>query len=282
MPLMFRASWAMRPWPSTSFLVVEVPPLVGRLLVQLRNAVAGLTASGRTLPLPCKRTLRPPELLLSLTIVARGLYRLAIRGDEEALESEVDTDRRTISGFTSFRRFSEVAREDHVPLAARPLDGDGLDRPFDRTMQLDLDVPDVLEVQAPIILEPTPVAVGWKLNRSETVFGLEARVARSPSRLNPSKERLECFVESAKRGLSRREVQSREAGRGFAGCLESTRLFAVGNRASLDLVKVASLTQSEVVQTMVLSEHQVQSFSLRAVRKQSVLECLPHGRIVLV
>lgn len=251
------------------FLVVEVPPLVGRLLVQLRNAVAGLAASGRTLPLACKRTLRPSESLLRLAVVMRGFYRRARRSDEERLQSEVYPNRRAVPD--GFGRISEVAREDHVPLAARPLDGDGLDRPLDSPMQLDLDVSDVLEVQTPVVLQAATVPVGRELDTTEPVFRLVSRVARSAPGLAPAEERLERLVQSAQRSLRRREVEGCEARRGLARRLEPPRLFAVGDRTLFGLVHVPSFPKGKVVEPSVLSEHRVKGKLLRAVGEEPEL-----------
>lgn len=178
-------------------LVVEVPALVGDPLVQLRYTVASLAASGTSLLLPGKRTLRPLELLLGLPVVARWLYRRAIRGDEEALEPEIYADRRSVSG--GFGSVPEVAGEDDVPLAARRLlDGDGLDRSFDGPVQLDLDVPDALDVEPggalPVVLEAAPVAVGRELDGPESAFGFEARVPGTLLRLDPAEECLKSDV----------------------------------------------------------------------------------------
>jgi hypothetical protein len=52
-------------------------------------------------------------------------------------------------------------------------------------MQLDLDVPDVLDVDTPVIFEPTSVSVREKLNRLQTVLALEPREAQRLSALDP-------------------------------------------------------------------------------------------------
>ena len=52
-------------------------------------------------------------------------------------------------------------------------------------MQLDLDVPDVLDVDTPVIFEPASVSVGGKLNRLETVLALGPREAQRLSALDP-------------------------------------------------------------------------------------------------
>ena len=60
----------------TGLLVVEVPALVGSLLVQASDLLTSLTAATRAFLLSGERSLRSPELLLSLPIVVRRLLQI--------------------------------------------------------------------------------------------------------------------------------------------------------------------------------------------------------------
>ena len=62
----------------SSLLVVEVSALVRRFLVQAGNELAGFAASVGAELLARHRALLPPGLLLSLPVVARRLYRIAL------------------------------------------------------------------------------------------------------------------------------------------------------------------------------------------------------------
>lgn len=270
----FVSNQAVGVYEFASFLVVKVPALISRLLVQASGVVTSFAASCRAFLPACKGSLCPSELRLSLAIVAWWLYRLARGGDKETLQPEIKTYRRALAG--SFGRISEVTREDHVPLAEATLHGDGLDRPLNRAMQLDLDVPDVLEVEPSAILEPAPVAVGRKLDGPETTFGLEARVAGRIPHLDPPKERLESLVQPAKRGLSRREVEGREVRENLTTLLEAPRLLAVGDGSFFGLVHVSPIPESKVIQAAVLFKNLIQSLSLGAVRVDPVLVGAPH------
>src|SRR5215210_5004497 len=255
-------------------LVVEVPTLVGSLLVQAGNLLASLAAPLRTFSLSGQGTLCPPELLSRLAVVARGLYRRTIGGHEKALQPEVDANGRIISG--GFGGVPKVAGEDDVPLAARPLQGDGLDASLDRTMELDLDVPDALDVQTPVVFKLASVAVGRKLNGPEAFLSPEAGIARTLARLDPTEECFERLIQPAQRGLSRRKIEGREARENLPTLLEATRLFAVGDAAPFGLISVAPVAESKVVEPAVSAQHRVQSFYLGAVRIQPVFERLAH------
>lgn len=257
-------------------LVVEVLALVSDSLVQLRYTMTSLAASVRALLFPSKPTLRPPELLLSLPVVARRLYGFAIGGDEKGLESKVYADRKAVSG--GFGSFAEIAREDRVPLAARLLDRDGLDLALDSTVELDLDVTDMLEVEPPVSLEAAPIAVGWELDGPEPTFGLEARVAGSFPGLHPPKESLKSLVQPSQGSLSGGEVGRREARESPTGLLEPCRLFAIGDRPCFGTVHVPPFAQSEVVEAAVHLKHRIEGFSLGAVGVKPVFEGLPHPK----
>jgi hypothetical protein len=91
--------------------------------------------------------------------------------DQEALESKVYPNRCPV--FPGFGSLSDIADEHGVPLTALPFNGHGLNSPDDRTMQLDLNVSDVLEVQPAVVLELASVAVGRKLYGIKAVPPLE-------------------------------------------------------------------------------------------------------------
>jgi hypothetical protein len=158
-------------------LVVEVPALVRRFLVQAGDSLTGLAAAPRTFLLSGHGPLRHAELLLRLPVVARRLDGLAIGGNEEALEAEVYTYCRSVSG--GFRGTPEIAGEDHVPLAASTLHRDGFDSSFDGAVQFDLDVSGILEVESSVTLQTAAVAIGGELDSSESVFRFESGVAGS-------------------------------------------------------------------------------------------------------
>ena len=151
-------------------------------------------------------------------------------------------------------------------------------RPPDRTMQLDLDMPYVLDVESPaVVLEPTSVTVGRELHSLETVLALEERIAWTLARLRSAEECPERFIQSPKRSLSRREIGSCEARQVRPAALEACRLFAVGDGASFSFVGVSPVSESEVVEPPVGIEHRIQSLCLRTVRVEPVFESLRHS-----
>jgi hypothetical protein len=101
------------------FFMVEVSALVRRLLVQLCHAFASLSAAARAFLFARECPLGSPKLLLSPALVARRFDRFAIRSNKETLEAEIYSNCRTIS--SRFGSFSDVADQDGIPLAARPI-----------------------------------------------------------------------------------------------------------------------------------------------------------------
>ena len=79
----FVGDQAVAVYQLAGLLVVEVSSLVRRLLVQTRDSRTSLAAAMGALLLPGYGTLRPPEFLLSLPIVARRLNRFAAGRYEE-------------------------------------------------------------------------------------------------------------------------------------------------------------------------------------------------------
>jgi hypothetical protein len=145
-------------------------------------------------------------------------------------------------------------------------------------MQLDLDMPYVLDVESPaVVLEPTSVTVGRELHSLETVLALEARIAWTLARLRSAEECPERFIQPPKRSLSRREIGSCEARQVRPAALEACRLFAVGDGASFSFVGVSPVSESEVVEPPVGIEHRIQSLCLRTVRVEPVFESLRHS-----
>ena len=222
----FVGDQAVAVYQLTGLLVVEVSSLVRRLLVQTSDFRTSLTAAMGAFLLPGYGALRPPEFLLSLPVVARRLNRLVVGRYEEALQPEVNANSRTTPG--GFGRIPELAGEDHVPFPASPLDGDGLDGPFERAMQLDLDVSDVLEVEPLALLEPTTAPVRRELDGSKPILRLEPRIARSLTGPDAAEESRKRSIQPTERSLGRREVEGGETSTDPPGFFEPPRLLAVG------------------------------------------------------
>lgn len=259
----------------SGFLMMKVPALVGRLLVQTGNSFTGLASAVRTFLLARKSPLSLSEPLLCHPVVAGRLYHHTIGGNKKRLKPEVYTDGRTLS--TDFGCITEVAGENDVPLAARPLDTNGLDATLDGAMQLDLDVPNMLEVKPSVLVEPASVSVGGELNKPETISSLEARIAWSFfASINSSEERLERFIQPPERGLSARKVDLRQIRIALASRFENAGLFPVGDRTLLRLIDVPAFFKSGVVQAAVCLKHRIKSPNLGAVGKETIFERSPH------
>lgn len=265
-------------------LVVEVPALIGCLLVKTGDASTGLATAIGAFFLSGEGALRHPESLPRLPIKARWFCGLAVRSNEEALQTEINTDFRTVAG--GLGSISEIAREDNVPLAARPLDGDGFDSPFNWTMQFDLYVTDVLEVEPPVVLEGATVAVPGELDGLESTVQPEPRIPRlapvaSIARLHAPEESSKRFVQPAKRRLSRSEIQSRKARCNFASFFKAARLFTVEDTTFLGLIRIPAVAQSKVVQATMRFEHRIQTDALDAIWIKPIFKGFSHRFIIL-
>lgn len=261
-----------------SLLMVEVSALVRRLLVQPRNALAGLAAATRALLFPEKRTLRPAQFLLGVPVVARGLYKLAFGGGKEALQPEVYANLRTSLG--GFGSFTGIRGEDHVPFAAEPPDAYGLDLSLHRPMQFDFDVSDVLKVKSSVVLDAASVAVGRELYESEAITAFEARIARGRPDLHTAEERFKSAIQSSEGSLRAGKVRSRKVRVGLARFFELAGLPAVRDRAPFGFAGIPALLQSRVIESAVCLKHYLKGFGLGAVRIKPEFEGFSHVRSI--
>src|SRR6266849_2864147 len=94
-----------------------------------------------------KRLLQLLQALFSTAVVARVLYRAAIRKGRKVKQSQIDTN-----GLMIFwQRFSlSLTGKDHIPALTLTLDRTGFDRACDLPMELDLDRANLRETH-PII-----------------------------------------------------------------------------------------------------------------------------------
>jgi len=99
-----------------------------------------------------------------------------------------------------------VAGQHQHPPAAFASDLDRLHPSLDRSMRAHLHVPDTLEIHTGRLgLPAAPVSVSGPFHAVEAVIRLEAGVAGSLTRGNPTKERTKSLVEAAESSLLRGE-----------------------------------------------------------------------------
>ena len=252
--------------------VVEVSALVGNLLLQAGHALSSLASPVRASYTSREHPGSPSKPLLGLLVVSGSLYRVGATGDEEALESQIYPD--LSAAPADFGSVADITDKNCIPLTALALDRDGFDGSLKRVMQLDLDMPDMLEIQPPVVFELASIAVGGELYGIEAVPPLEARVAYSFTRLNTPEECFEGTVQPSQGRLRAREVGSRKERVRFSRFFELPRLRAIGDGAEFGLVRIPALFQGSVIQPAVRLKHCAESFRLRAGWIKPVLECL--------
>jgi hypothetical protein len=152
-------------------LVVEVAALVSNVLLKTGDDSPSLAAATAAPLAAGNSALRSSQGGFGLTVELRRRNAITLGRDEEALQAEVDADRRILG-----RRdldLTEVAGEDRVPVARLAPERNRLDLSFDRTVQLDLDVTDVLEVDTRRgFIQFAAVAVGGELDGVEAIGAL--------------------------------------------------------------------------------------------------------------
>jgi len=209
-------------------LVVEVAPLVGDVDVKPSKPMNRFSPVRPPALLPSNRPLKTAELLLRFPIQLRCFHRFTVTGSQERLQAKVDTDRglsrigrRFSSRLTDFAHMGDVAHvadEDDIPSIGTAAKGRGLDLSLDGTMQLELELADVLEVGFPFFRQFGSVA-NRELHAVEPTIPTETRVAdRLACRiglltgLHSSEEGLKSSVESFEGSLARGEVTEHQEG----------------------------------------------------------------------
>ena len=98
-----------------------------------------------------------PQLRQCVLEIPRVGLLLALRGRQERFQADIDPDRRLVGG--EDRDVGQFAREDDVPFVGLPLEGDGLDLALDLAVEVDPDLPDILDEET-FAVQPDAVAVG--------------------------------------------------------------------------------------------------------------------------
>lgn len=191
-------------------LVVKILTLVGDVLRELSKPVDRLFPVGSATFLTCNTTLESPQLSLSLAIMLRWLDFVSFRIHKERLQSKINANGRKLGSFnlyvgqlvTSAAHGRQLAGENDVPAVAFFLESHGLDLTFNRSVHLDLDVANLLEIRLIVQSKLAPVANGV-LNRIKLSPPFESRIARSFAGFNSTKERLKRSVKTLQGSLAR-------------------------------------------------------------------------------
>jgi hypothetical protein len=253
--------------------VVMLSPLIGDVGMKNTNDLDGLASIRAALLLAADGALSTTQSRKFLFEEARVLDNLTVGSGKEVFESHVNADGRQDTRLNV--HVAEVTGQNDEPLVTLTLERGRLDDALDRPVDLAANHADVLHSET-VIVQADAVAVGWELDAVEVVACLEARVARPLPSLHATEERDERLVETAHRGLSRREVEPREVGVVAAKVFELRRLVDVPHGVLVLSVGVAPLLQTEIVESSVRFEHYAKLTLLVGVRKETEFEGAAH------
>ncbi len=177
-----------------SCFVVKVFPLVGNVLVELRESFHGFSTVRPALFLPSDGALKPSELLLRLAIVLGRPGFFSAGSDEERLQAKINSD------FRIFRRKNlrifQFAGEDDEPAIGLLSEGDCLDCALDFPMKFEFNVSDALKPGFSDRCAAHRALVDGELYRVEPSMALEPRVSGFLSVFQTTKECLESAVKA--------------------------------------------------------------------------------------
>ena len=216
--------------------------------------------------------LMPSKFPFRLTKVLRRIKEFAIGRSDEVTDTHVNTN----DCASWLKRFwLSLTRKASVVFTRLTPDGNGLNYTFDRTVELDFDFANVLDIQLSVIPDSGSVAV-CELDGLPSVLALETGISRLVTGFHTPKESLECFIQTAKSTLNRTEVGFLIVFVGFSGLLVRSRLIAIGNGFLRLFISRLALIKRIVVYTAMRFKRFVNRFSLFSCRVYSVFECFEH------
>jgi hypothetical protein len=133
-----------------------------------------------------------------------------------------------------------------------------------RAMPFDFDLSDALNAK-PSVVQLDAVPVTRERDAVETAARLESRITSLLAMFRPAKERLVCFVHTAKDVLAAGEIRQPEVP-SSTNLFQLIRLRVVVDRNSL-LPRIATFLQRGVVQTACFTQLHIQQFAFEAGRE---------------
>src|SRR5439155_27274110 len=190
----------------TSQLVLKICPLVLDLRVGLLEQHHRFAAAASPAPPTSNTPLSQSQLRLRPLVVARVVYGRPIGECRKGRQTNINPG----ACLGERQRLCRILdTEADIPFAALTLDGYGLDHPLDWAVQLDLDVPNTLQIQ-PCPSQPTAIPITGKGVTVEASTRLEARVASFLVRFHTAKEGFEGLLDSTQDVLTSRVICQRE------------------------------------------------------------------------
>lgn len=246
-------------------LMPELAPRVSDTLMQHSDLTGSLVPVGTTLLATGHATLSHAQVGQVVPQPARIVDDRSIGQRQQVVDTHVDADIGPVGD--DGIDIGQFQHEADVPLAKRALDDDVLDRCAvgNLSMQDDLDLPDVLDVET-VAIQLAPVA-GTVFNRLEPLDVLESRMTGMTF-----VERLVSLIDPAEHLLDRRGIEHTHlVGQAMAFVTHPVPLLMVGDAAARPLPRLAALVERVVVDGLHLGEQAIEQVDLLLRRAQSVL-----------
>lgn len=251
--------------------VVEVPPLIGDMLMEFGNfdsclvpAIASLLATGEF-------PLGSPEFDLRLPVELGRINRLPIGNHDEGLEAEINPDRG--SKGNEWGNIRQLTTEDTVPTICLSLDGNCLSVATERAMHLDLDVSNVQNEKA-VLIYPATLRILRKGETAKPALPFEPRVSWFLSIFDSAEEVVKGTIKSPQGCLAGLCVAPNKILVGLPILCQLCRLFPILDTSLLSLIRILSLREGRVVESTMSLKHLIKCKDLLFVGVQSVFEGL--------
>lgn len=263
-----------------SGFVPEVFALVGDPLMLPRQLLALLVPPARKSLLAREGAVGAPQLGQRRLELARGFYQRPIRQGQGPVQADINTDRFAVLPWRRLHTIvalqadistsSGLAREDYMLKASFRT----------RTMPLDANVADMLEVEA-IPFESAPIAIAI-VETTEPPDTFEAREAGFPAVVDASKEGRKALVEATKQLLNRGGVEQTEVFEARLAFLTEARpLLEETHRLPSVLIHMPTMRQGLIIEKAALAKQGLQLIGLLTRRIQTVLIGTLHSDALL-
>jgi hypothetical protein len=260
------------------YLVREIRSLIAYMLMsalQLSNGFLSVVTASLAAG---SFALRSPKRGLSLFVIS-GIFDLgSVRECGEGCQSNVNAS--LIS-----RRLQGVRlafnTEDGVPLSGLALDHHGFDIAFNWPMQLQLNLPHVLNAQLVVFQQSASVAITGKRDAVISADGPKARIASFLASLDAGEETLESFVNATQYILTAREVSERQVAIG-ANLFQLIGLIVVVDRNVRNAVGIAAFVKRGIVEAASFGQLAVKRHDLSVAWVESIFEILSQLSTLLI
>lgn len=267
----FDGDKAVSVYDLSRFLVVEVPSLIANVVIPALQQQKGLTLSVRVFRAAANTPLESFQFGLSVPEPSRVLYGAAVACGSKGSNPNVNADRVWIKGQ---RLGITLHAKQRIPASRFPLNREGLDCAFKRTVQLD---PDVADFREPDFVSLQRVPNLPKCNAVIACLRSESWVAWLLSILRSSKECTKGEVDALQYILKHVSVYVRNIFSRTFNLRQLKGLIEVRDRRAYHLPRISSFLKSSIIKLGAYCECAFQPFGLFWSGEDSVSKGLIHG-----